>query len=49
MPLKRSPSKKAFEENLKKEIKAGKDPDQAAAIAHSVQREAKKDKKKDKK
>ena len=42
MPLKKSSSKKALKENIKKEIDSGKKPDQAAAIAYSVQREAKK-------
>lgn len=42
MPLKKSASKKAFEHNVRAEINAGKKPSQAAAIAYSVQREAKK-------
>lgn len=42
MPLKKSSSKKALKENIKKEIDRGKKPDQAVAIAYSVQREAKK-------
>ena len=42
MPLKKSSSKKARQENIKKEIKAGKPKDQAVAIGYSVQREAKK-------
>lgn len=42
MPLKKSSSDKAFKENLKAELKSGKKPDQAQAIAYSVQREAKK-------
>ncbi len=41
MPLTKSPSKKAFEKNVKAEIKAGKPPKQAVAIAYSVKREAK--------
>ena len=41
MPLKKSASKKAFKENVKKEIKAGKSQKQAVAIAYSVQRKAK--------
>jgi hypothetical protein len=41
MPLTKSPSKKAFEKNIKAEIKAGKPPKQAVAIAYSVKREAK--------
>ncbi len=40
MPLKKSTSPKAFQENVKAEIKAGKKPDQAVAIAYSVKREA---------
>jgi len=42
MPLKKSKSKEAFKENVKKEIEAGKDPKQAVAIAYSVKRKAKK-------
>ena len=38
MPLKKSGSKKAFKENIKKEIKAGKSQKQAVAIAYSVKR-----------
>jgi len=49
MPLKHSKSKKAFKENLKKEIEAGKPKAQALAIAYSVQRDAGKSKKKPKK
>lgn len=41
MPLKKSGSKKAFRENIKKEIRAGKSPKQAAAIAYSVKRKYK--------
>jgi len=40
MPLKKSTTPKAFKENVKAEIKAGKKPDQAVAIAYSVKREA---------
>ncbi len=40
MPLKHSPTEKAFVENIKAEIKSGKPPKQAAAIAYSVQKEA---------
>lgn len=40
MPLKKSTSPKAFKENVKAEIKTGKKPDQAVAIAYSVKREA---------
>lgn len=42
MPLIKSGSKKAFEQNVKAEIKAGKSPKQATAIAYSVKREAQK-------
>lgn len=41
MPLKKSSSKKAFKENVRKEIKAGKSPKQAAAIAYSIKRKYK--------
>jgi len=44
MPLRKSSSKKAFEQNLKTEIKAGKPTRQALAIAYSVQRKARKKK-----
>ena len=40
MPLKKSASPKAFKENVKAEVKAGKKPAQAVAIAYSVKREA---------
>lgn len=46
MPLDKSSSDKARKENLLREIASGKDPKQAAAIAYSVQREAKKKKRK---
>ena len=42
MPLIKSTSKKAIGKNIATEIRAGKPPKQAAAIAYSVQREAKK-------
>ena len=45
MPLKKSKSKAALQENIKTEINSGKKPSQAAAIAYSVQRQAKKGKK----
>jgi hypothetical protein len=45
MPLKKSTSPKAFEKNIKAEIKAGKPVKQAVAIAYSVKREAEKKKK----
>ena len=44
MPLTKSPSKKAFSENIRKEIAAGKPQKQAVAIAYSVKREAQKQK-----
>jgi hypothetical protein len=40
MPLKKSKSKKAFKENVKKEVKAGKPVKQAVAIAYSTKRKA---------
>ena len=42
MPLVKSAAKKALGKNIATEIRSGKDPKQAAAIAYSVQREAKK-------
>ena len=42
MPLKKSTSEKAFKQNVKAEVKAGKPVKQAVAIAYSVKREAKK-------
>jgi hypothetical protein len=45
MPLKKSTSQKAFKENIKAEIKAGKPVKQAVAIAYSEKREAEKSKK----
>ncbi len=41
MPLKHGTSKKAFSENVKREMEAGKPQKQAVAIAYSVQRKAK--------
>lgn len=35
MPLKKGKSKKTIQSNIRREIKAGKDPKQAAAIAYS--------------
>ena len=47
MPLKKSTSAKAFKENIKTEVKAGKPVKQTVAIAYSEKREAaKKGKKK---
>ncbi len=40
MPLRKSPSKKAFKANVAAEIRAGRDPKQAVAIAYSVKRKA---------
>lgn len=48
MPLKKSTSKKAFESNIKAEVKAGKPAKQAVAIAYSTKREAAKKAKKSK-
>lgn len=42
MPLTKSSSKKAFGNNIKAEIKAGKPAKQAVAIAYSTKRAAKK-------
>lgn len=40
MPLTKSPTKKAFSQNVKREIQAGKPQKQAIAIAYSVKRKA---------
>lgn len=40
MPLKESSSEKSVGQNIKKEIEAGKKPDQAKAIAESEKRKA---------
>ena len=40
MPLKKSTSKKAFSQNVKTEIAAGKPQKQAVAIAYATKREA---------
>lgn len=42
MPLKPGKSKKAFSENIKTEIKAGKPQKQAVAIAYSEKRKSSK-------
>lgn len=44
MPLLKSTKKEAIGQNIATEIKSGKKPAQAAAIAYSVQREARKKK-----
>ena len=44
MSLKKSASPKAFKENIKTEVKAGKPVKQAVAIAYSTQRAAAKKK-----
>lgn len=44
MPLKKSTSKKAFSDNVKTEVKAGKPQKQAVAIAYSEKRQAAKKK-----
>ena len=40
MPLKKSTTPKAFKANVAAEIKVGKPPRQAVAIAYSVKRQA---------
>ena len=44
MPLKKSPTKQALKENIRKEIKAGKSRGQAVAIAFDAMEKAKKKK-----
>jgi len=46
MPLKHGKSEKAFKENIKTEVKAGKPVKQAVAISYAVKREAQKKKSK---
>ena len=46
MPLIRSMAQKAFKENIKTEVKAGKPVKQAVAIAYSEKRQAAKKQKK---
>jgi hypothetical protein len=41
MPLVKSPSKAARNQNIKAEIAAGKPPKQAVAIGYAIQRKAK--------
>jgi hypothetical protein len=41
MPLKKSPTKQAFRENVKAEVKAGKPIKQAVAIAYAVKKKSK--------
>jgi len=40
MPLKKGKSKKTIQQNIATEIRHGKDPKQAAAIAYSVARKS---------
>lgn len=40
MPLVKKPGKKARQQNVAREIAAGKPPKQAVAIAYSVERES---------
>lgn len=40
MPLKRSASKKAFISNIRTEVRHGKPPKQAVAIAYAMKRRA---------
>ena len=42
MPLVKSKSNKAFKENIRREVKAGRPVKQAVAIAFSVKRKVKK-------
>lgn len=47
MPLVKSKSKKAFKKNVEAEIKAGKPPKQAVAIAYAVKKKASKKRRND--
>lgn len=40
MPLKQSSSQKAFQQNIRREVKAGKPVKQAVAIAYATKRKA---------
>ena len=40
MPLKKSPSKEAFRQNVRAEVKSGRPVKQSVAIAYAVKREA---------
>lgn len=42
MPLKKSTTPKAFSQNVKAEVRAGKPQKQAVAIAYAVKRQAQK-------
>ena len=44
MPLIKSTSKKARQQNIETEIQAGKPPEQAVAIGYSIQEQARKKK-----
>jgi hypothetical protein len=46
MPLKKGRSKKVIQENIRREISAGRDPKQAAAIAYSKAGKSRKPRKK---
>jgi hypothetical protein len=46
MPLKKGRSKKVIQENIRREIKVGRDPKQAAAIAYSKAGKSRKRRKK---
>lgn len=41
VPLKKGSSKEVIQENIRREIKAGKDPKQAAAIAYAAAKKTK--------